>query len=261
MNEASLNQQAWDNRTRLHVKSDFYDVAGFLNGNSSLNPMELEALGDVNNQSLLHLQCHFGLDTLSWARLGANVTGIDLSPVAIEQAKQLAAQTNLNAAFICSDIYQYFDLKQRETKPELFDIIFTSYGVLCWLNDLDLWAQGISASLKPNGIFYLAEFHPMVDLLSGNDYFTTKQQIIEEPTYTENHNDEIDTLAVWSHSLSDVINALLAAGITIESFNEIPYSPYNVSADLTQDQQGRFFSHHQGKKVPLIYSIKGHNKS
>lgn len=262
MNTPTINQLAWDSRTRLHVKSDFYDVAGFLDGKCSLNALELAGLGDVSNQSLLHLQCHFGLDTLSWARLGAQVTGIDLSPAAIAQACQLSDKTGLDAHFITSDIYHYFDSKQGESKPALFDIVFTSYGVVCWLNDLNRWAQGISACLKPNGVFYLAEFHPINDLLSGDDYFHIKQpHIIQEPTYTENHNNETDTLAVWSHSLSDVINALLTAGVCIESFNEYPYSPYNVSANLTQNQQGQFVSLHQGKKVPLIYTIKGRKKS
>ncbi|WP_298771529.1 bifunctional 2-polyprenyl-6-hydroxyphenol methylase/3-demethylubiquinol 3-O-methyltransferase UbiG [uncultured Shewanella sp.] len=255
---SQLNKHAWNERTQRHIKSNFYDVTGFLNGKSSLNNIELKALGDVSNQSLLHLQCHFGLDTLSWARLGAHVTGVDLSPVAIEHAKQLAVQSDLKAHFITRDIYQYFDEKKLEKKPELFDIVFTSYGVVCWLNDLNRWAQGISAQLKPNGIFYLAEFHPINDLLSGDDYFHTKQaQIIQEPTYTENHCNEIDTLAVWSHSLSEVITALLNAGIVIESFNEYPFSPYAVSEELTQNTQGQYELTHQGKKVPLIYSIKG----
>ncbi|WP_299492065.1 class I SAM-dependent methyltransferase [uncultured Shewanella sp.] len=254
-----LNQQAWNERTLRHIKSDFYDVAGFLSGKCSLNTIEREALGDVNNQSLLHLQCHFGLDTLSWAKRGANVTGIDLSPVAIKQARQLANKTGLNANFICNDIYQYFDEKQQEKTSELFDIVFTSYGVICWLSDLNRWAQGLSARLKPHGVFYLAEFHPINDLLSGDDYFDTKQaQIIQEPTYTENHNHEVNTLALWSHSLSDVINALLNAGIMIDAFNEYPYSPYAVSASLVEVSQGQYASTHQGKSVPLIYSIKGH---
>ncbi|WP_299009962.1 bifunctional 2-polyprenyl-6-hydroxyphenol methylase/3-demethylubiquinol 3-O-methyltransferase UbiG [uncultured Shewanella sp.] len=257
-----LNKHAWNERTRRHITSNFYDVAGFLNGKSSLNTIEVEALGDVSHQSLLHLQCHFGLDTLSWARLGAQVTGVDLSPVAIEHAKQLAIQSGLKAHFIARDLYQFFDEKQREKSPELFDIVFTSYGVVCWLSDLNRWAQGIKAQLKPNGIFYLAEFHPINDLLFGDDYFNTEQaQIIQEPTYTENHNNELDTLAVWSHSLSEVITALLKAGIAIESFNEYPFSPYAVCEKLIQNSQGQYELTHLGKKVPLIYTIKGRNIS
>lgn len=138
MNYLELNRKAWDKRTAIHVDSQFYDVAGFIRGKSSLNSIELEQVGDVNGKTLLHLQCHFGLDSLSWSRLGANVTGVDLSPIAIDHARDLPRQLGLKAEFIADDIYHFGSDNTRK-----FNNVFTSYGVLCWLPDLTRWAAVI----------------------------------------------------------------------------------------------------------------------
>ncbi|MGP1782892.1 class I SAM-dependent methyltransferase, partial [Shewanella frigidimarina] len=145
MDYLSVNQQGWDRRVQTHVTSAFYDVAGFLAGKSSLQEIELANL-EVKGKNLLHLQCHFGLDTLSWARMGANVTGVDLSPAAITQAQSLAEQTKLNAQFICSDVYSV-----TESISQQFDLVFTSYGAIVWLPDLDKWAQIIASKLVAGG--------------------------------------------------------------------------------------------------------------
>nr|HMQ81182.1 class I SAM-dependent methyltransferase [Ignavibacteria bacterium] len=134
-----VNRDLWNKKTPVHVTSEFYDVASFKKGKSSLNPAELEALGDVSGKSLLHLQCHFGMDTLSWARLGAKVTGVDLADKAIDAARELNAELGLDAEFICSDV---FDLKNVLDKK--YDIVFTSYGTIGWLPDLDKWADIVS---------------------------------------------------------------------------------------------------------------------
>ena len=142
----------------MHLGSKFYDVEAFKDGSSSLNAIELEQVGNVEGKRLLHLQCHFGQDTLSWARLGATVTGVDLSTEAIEQANKLKSALGLDATFVANDIYQFGNESTEE-----FDIVFTSYGVLCWLPDLNLWAKTISSSLAMGGEFHLVEFHAFND--------------------------------------------------------------------------------------------------
>ncbi|MGB0894326.1 MAG: class I SAM-dependent methyltransferase [Parashewanella sp.] len=254
MDYLQINRDTWNKRTAVHVKSDFYDVDGFLGGRNVLNPIELSEIGDVTDKSLLHLQCHFGLDTLSWARLGAQVTGVDLSDSAIKAARDLQQKSNiLNAEFICSDVYQFGENSKTE-----FDIVFTSYGVICWLPCLDKWAQVIANSLKSGGMFYIAEFHPVYDIVSGYSYFSSDEpDIEEEQTYTENSGTETSKVVLWPHPISEVLNALIKAGIRINSFNEYPYSPYNCFDGLEEKEQGKFYLKHNDQNVPLIYSIKG----
>ncbi|GGB61143.1 class I SAM-dependent methyltransferase [Shewanella inventionis] len=252
MDYIAINKHAWDQRTKIHLNSSFYDLHAFIAGKSSLNPIELEQVGNVQGKNLLHLQCHFGQDSLSWARLGAKVTGVDLSAESIATAQQLANQLQLDAHFINSDIYQF-----GQDNTAQYDIVFTSYGVLAWLPDLTRWADTIAGALRPGGEFHLVEFHPFNDVLSGYGYFAQLQPDVEdEATYTENHNNQIETVATWPHPISEVISALINAGLTIEIFNEHQYSPYNCSEGLTfVDGKGYQFEH-QGHPIPLIYSIK-----
>ena len=132
----STNQKLLDQWTAEHEKSPFYDLEGFKRGKDRLHSIELSELGNVSGKSLLHLQCHFGMDTLAWARRGAIVTGMDLSEKSIELARSLSEELNIPAKFICSDIYQLPENLSGE-----FDIVFTSYGVLHWLKDLRQWAK------------------------------------------------------------------------------------------------------------------------
>jgi len=247
-----MNRIGWDQRARVHLNSEFYDVAGFLAGNSSLREIELAELTQVEGKQLLHLQCHFGLDTLSWARLGAISTGMDISPVAIDQAQQLSEKSGVAAEFICSDLYSF-----TYSQPEAFDIVYTSYGAICWLPELSRWAAIIAANLKPGGTFYMVEFHPIYDLIAGYAYFTEATPDIEESaSYTENGQQAITTLATWAHPIASVINALIGAGLQIEQLNEYPFSPYNCFDGLEQRQPGRYYLQHQQQDVPLIYSLK-----
>src|SRR3972149_9735810 len=152
----AANLALWDEWTSIHVRSKFYDVEGFKRGEVRLDSLEREELGDVTGKSLLHLQCHFGLGTLSWARLGATVTGADFSAKSIEQARALADELGIPAHFVCSDVESLPDNLSGQ-----FDIVFTSYGVLPWLPDLKRWAEVIAHFLTPGGIFYIAEAHPI----------------------------------------------------------------------------------------------------
>ncbi len=248
-----MNRIGWDRRAKVHFDSKFYDVDGFIAGATSLREIELTELKDVSAKRLLHLQCHFGLDTLSWARQGAICTGVDISPVAIQKAQELAVQTELNADFVCSDVYGF---KASDTEP--FDIVFTSYGAVCWLPDLDRWAEVIASNLVVGGTFYIVEFHPIYDLVAGYSYFKQSvPDIEEEGTYTENGADAVAQLATWAHPLSSLINALIGAGIQIEHINEFPYSPYNCFEGLVEREPGRFYLSHEGNDVPMVYSITG----
>lgn len=219
-----------------------------------LSKLGLAELTDVGGRRLLHLQCHFGLDTLSWARLGAECTGVDISPVALGKARQLNERTGLNAQFVCTDVYNY---SRGDAAP--FDIVFTSYGAICWLPDLDRWAQLVTSNLAVGGTLYMAEFHPVYDLLTGYSYFEQDEpDVEEEETYTENSGELKTPMAVWSHPISRVVNALVNAGITIQRLNEHPFSPYNCFEGLTEREPGRFYLVHKGQDVPLVYTITGH---
>lgn len=249
----AMNRAGWDLRVKPHVESAFYDVPAFLAGQTALREIEQAGLTDVAGKSLLHLQCHFGLDTLSWAREGARCTGVDLSPVAIDKARELATQTGLDAHFVCSDVYGF-----QRPAPTPYDIVFTSYGAVCWLPDLTRWAAVIAANLAVGGTFYMAEFHPIYDLLAGYSYFTrTEPDVDEEGTYTENGATAVAKLATWAHPLSQVINALLGAGIQVQQVEEFPYSPYNCFEGMVEREPGRFYLTHKGHDVPLVYSIRG----
>lgn len=256
MDYLKINQQAWNERTDIHFTSQFYDVDGFLKGKSTLHNIELNQVGDVNGKSLLHLQCHFGLDTLSWARLGAKVTGVDLSSTAIEKAKQLADKTELEAEFICADVYGFGEQNQQH-----YDVVYTSYGVLCWLPCLDKWATTVANCLKSGAKIHLIEFHPFLDIKFGYDYFYKPQPDIEqETTYSENAGDAKQTIAVWAHPLSNVINALIKAGISIEQVNEYPYSPYPCFDNMKQLAPSQYVFDEQVPEIPLLYSIVGMKK-
>jgi SAM-dependent methyltransferase len=255
------NRQLWNEWTNLHEQSSFYNVAGFKAGASTLRPVEREELTGVAGKSLLHLQCHFGLDTLSWARQGAIVTGVDLSDRSIELARSLSAELNIPAAFVCSDL---LDLPQVLSGE--FDIVFTSYGVLNWLPDLKRWAAIVAHFLKPEGIFYIVEFHPFSrvfdteseELKVANPYFFS-----EDPFRFEMQGSfasEESTVPLhgynWNHSLSEIFNALIEAGLTIEFFNEFPFTFRARIAGMLQGEDGLWRLARKHGMVPLLFSLQ-----
>ena len=160
----NTNKQLWNNKVSHHIESDFYKMDYFLAGNTSLNTIELDLLGNIEGKSVLHLQCHFGQDSISLAKLGAKVTAIDFSEIAIEKAKEIATQTNTNVNFISCNIYDLPNLIDKK-----FDIVFTSYGTICWLPDIMKWAGLVSHFLKPNGQFVFVDFHPVI-WMYDNDF-------------------------------------------------------------------------------------------
>ena len=256
-NYIAINKQSWNNRVQSHLNSDFYDLEGFLKGKSSLNSIELQLLGEIKNKHILHLQCHFGQDSLSLGRLGAHVTGVDLSDKAIESAIELADKTKIDADFICSDIYElpkYLDKK--------FDIVFTSYGTIGWLPDLDKWANIVSKYLKPGGKFIFVEFHPVVWMFDDDFqkiayHYFNKEVIIETETgsYADKTADFTQEYVMWNHSMSDVINSLIKNGMEINSLDEFDYSPYNCFNKTEEFDTNKFRIKHLDNKIPMVYAI------
>ncbi|WP_187264284.1 class I SAM-dependent methyltransferase [Pontibacter beigongshangensis] len=257
-----VNRQFWNSRTDYHVQSEFYDLEGFLKGKSSLNDIELNLLGDLTGKSVLHLQCHFGQDTLSLGRLGAAVTGVDLSDRAIEKARELAAQTGVAAEFVCCDIYELPQHLHRQ-----FDIVFTSYGTIGWLPDLAKWAKVVSTFLKPNGRLVMAEFHPVVWMFDndfskiGYSYFNTGAIVeTETGTYADRNAPITQESVSWNHSISDVLGSLIRNGLEINAFEEYDYSPYNCFSHTEAFEQKKFRVRHLGNRIPMVYALAATKK-
>ena len=262
-NYIEINRQSWNNRTDVHLKSAFYDMKGFLNGNTSLNDIELNLLGVIQGKTILHLQCHFGQDSISLTRLGATVTGVDLSDRAIECAKQLATDTNSNATFICCDVY---DLPNHLN--EKFDLVYTSYGTIGWLPDLDKWAKIISHFLKPNGKFVFVEFHPVVWMFDHNfekihyRYFNSGAIIeTESGTYADKKAAITQSSVTWNHGLSEVLNSLIRNGLEINSLDEVDYSPYNCFNKTIEFEPKKYRIEQFDDKLPMVYSITATKKT
>lgn len=256
-NYIEINRQSWNSRIETHIKSEFYDLDSFLKGRSSLNDIELNLLGDIKGKSILHLQCHFGQDTISLSRLGAEVTGVDFSDKAIESARQIAKETGSNAKFICCDIY---DLPNH--LDEKFDIVFTSYGTIGWLPDLDKWAKIIADFLKPKGLFVFVEFHPVVWMFDddfekiGYSYFNTGAIVeTENGTYADKHADLSLSYVAWNHGISEVLNSLIKNRLEIKSFDEFDYSPYNCFNKTIEFEPNKFRIKQLDDKIPMVYAL------
>jgi 2-polyprenyl-3-methyl-5-hydroxy-6-metoxy-1,4-benzoquinol methylase len=262
------NKALWNQRTTVHRDSSFYNLEGFKAGETVLTPIELNELGDVKGKKMLHLQCHFGMDSLDWARRGAIVTGVDLSDQAINEAKKLNDELGLNAEFICCNVYDLHPANKESSKVSLsgegsFDIIFTSYGTIGWLPDLDKWAEIIAYYLKPGGLFYIAEFHPVVwmfdeEFSQVKYYYDNREVIVTENlgTYTDRDADIKGKEYSWNHSISEVLNALLRQGLQITQFNEFMYSPYPCFRNTVEAGDKKWHIKGMEGKVPMVYSIK-----
>jgi 2-polyprenyl-3-methyl-5-hydroxy-6-metoxy-1,4-benzoquinol methylase len=233
----ATNQRLWDELAPLHAASEYYDVDSFLEGKDTLTEVEVAEVGDVRGKRLLHLMCHFGLDTLSWARRGANVTGVDFSESAIAIARDLAQRTGLDATFHCGDV-----LRAADELDDTFDVVFLSRGVIMWLTDLNALATTCAQLLRPRGTFYLYEIHPLVTTGQGS-YFHSRDPavVVKDGSYAVSdpgmaHQESHE----WQHPIGDVVSALLGAGIRLEFLHEFP------------DADGR---------LPAMFSVRGHSLS
>ena len=255
-----INRKNWNERTPIHAASGFYNVEGFRAGRITLKDLERREVGDVSGKTLLHLQCHFGMDTMSWERLGAMPTGVDFSDAAIDLARSLNDDLGLNTRFIRSNIYDLPDVLDEQ-----FDIVFTSYGVLCWLPDLDNWAQVIGNHLKPGGVFHIVEFHPFTNafeqsesgdmrptygyfehefFFEGNGQSYTGSERIASPNYE------------WAHSLGKIVTSLIELGLKIEFLHEFPFTRYQAFPVMEKGDDGwwRFPDHNDS--FPQLFSIR-----
>lgn len=256
-NYIAINKKSWNKRTASHLTSDFYDVAGFLQGNTSLNEIELALLGDIKGKRILHLQCHFGQDTISLARMGAELTGVDLSDKAIESANELARKANEKATFICCDIYDlpnYLD--------EQFDIIFTSYGVILWMPDIDKWAKIVAQYLKPKGKLVFVEFHPVVWMFDDDfkeikyNYFNADAIVeTETATYADVNAVINEKCITWNHGMGEVLTSLITNGLEIQKVNEYDYSPYDCFNKTIKFAPKKYRIKDLDNKLPMVYAI------
>ncbi len=256
-----VNRAWWDERAPHHVASELYDVDGFRAGQSRLRPFERQELGDVAGRELVHLQCHFGLDTLSWARLGARVTGLDFSAPAVEAAARLAGEAGLDARFVCADLYDAVAALGRT-----YDIVYTGIGALCWLPDIPRWAGVVAELLEPAGVLYLVEVHPIVDMLGDEDLTVRHPYVHDEPiagdepgSYATAQGPPFANVATrsWNHPLSRVIGSLIDAGLSLELLHEHPYTVYRRWPFMRQDPDGRrFWLPDEYPALPLLYSLR-----
>ena len=259
MNNSAFNSNRalWNAMTEVHFGSKFYDVESFVAGRNSLSQLEIDLLGDVRGKQLLHLQCHFGQDTLSIARMGANVTGLDLSDVAIEKAKVLADRCGSKAEWICANV-----IDPQPSLEQKFDIIFSSYGTIGWLPEVKNWARNISRYLKPGGKFVFVEFHPVIWMFDNEfsrieySYFN-RHPIVEmqKGTYAEKDAPIEMESHGWNHSLADVIAALLDAGLRLDRFMEHDGSPHDCFPDMMQSDDGLYRINGFAGKLPMIYAL------
>ena len=223
-----LNRSAWNALVPFHLRSAFYDVAGFKAGRNTLTPIEQALLPDVSGRTLLHLQCHFGMDTLSWARQGAIVTGLDISRPAIETARALAHECGIAARFVESEVYA----APRALAGEQFDIVFTSLGALLWMPDIARWAQVAARMARPGGSLVVVDLHPLIyvfpqmdaapDLRVANDYFSREPKVVAEAGSYASADAPFTTTVEYPHTMADILNAVMQAGFNLDRYDEHP---------------------------------------
>lgn len=258
----AANRAWWDERAPLHLRGEFYDVEAWLAGQTALRDFELVELGDVSGRTLVHPQCHIGTDTLSWAREGAIVTGLDLSAASIEAAGFLADQAGIDATFVCANVYDAVGALDGER----FDIVYTGLGALNWLPDVTRWAEAMAALCKPGGTFYLVEFHPVCQSLDED--LVDRSLVIRYPLDEAYH--EVgppgsygDAAAATEHnetwgriwSLGSVMSAVIDAGFVIELFHEFDWTLAPFFPWLERDG-ARFILPDGVPSFPMMYSLR-----
>jgi SAM-dependent methyltransferase len=259
------NQATWDERAAIHLRdaNGFYAVERFRRGEDIMMAIESAEIGRVGGRRLLHLQCHIGLDTLCLARRGAIVTGLDFSAAAVAAAQGLAAEAGLQALFVKADVYAARQMLEGE-----FDIVYVSWGSLNWLPDIWRWGTLVAGLLAPGGFLYLLEQHPFISVMKERDGrlepFYAWRTPMEHPvltemtgTYTGDETQLVNCrMHEWEHPLSDVITALLAAGLRLEFLHEHEALPWRRLPMMvpTGDRMYRLPDGHA--PMPVAYSLK-----
>lgn len=262
MNYLEKNKTWWDDKIDSHLNSELYNLESWKKGASSLKEIELSLLGNVSGKRILHLQCHFGQDSMTLQRMGAEVIGVDISSEAIKKARELNDELDLTCTFIESDILQ---LKDHDLG--LFDLIYASYGVLGWHPDVSAWMDIAQHFTKEGGRILYVEFHPAMWMFDDDfteikySYFNT-EPIVEttsESYASEGKTKELEIVS-WNHSIGDVYNAMKKSGYCIEDFQEYDFSPYNIYNSTTK-KKDRYYVKGLEHKLPLTYSIGGIKQS
>jgi SAM-dependent methyltransferase len=253
------NRANWDERVPIHVASDFYDIDGFLAGKSALRSFEPRELGDVEGLKLVHPQCHFGLDTLSWARRGARVTGLDLSAPAVAAARDLARQAGLEAEFVQADVYDAVAALRGAT----FDVVYTGLGALNWLPDIDRWASVMVELLHEGGRLYLVEFHPFADVFSDEGLTVERSYFDELPqewneagSYADLNAPTVHNRTVeWLHGLGRVVSAIARTGLRVEFLHEHDCTLFARWPFIERRDDGTYRFPADVPALPLMYSL------
>ncbi len=271
------NRLSWNAATEAH-NSHKRDQAGFLRaGGSTIFPEEMELLGDLNGKRLVHLQCNAGQDSLSLVRLGADVTGVDISDTAIDFAIRLSSDSGLPATFVRADVYDWLDAAAAQN--DQFDIVFCSYGAICWLSDLHQWAKRIEAILKPGGRLVAVEFHPFSYIFDEDwnlaytyfaegkaytwedgihDYVKDSGENLTPSGYEEGVSDFVNPHRVheFSWGIGEIVTALAQAGLRIEELREYPYSNGAKLFTEMQEMPGkRMYPPADHPSLPLMYGL------
>ncbi len=260
----AANRAWWDAAVPVHLASDFYDVEGWLAQGRGPRPREVAVLGDVTGLDLVHLQCHFGKDTLAWARAGATVTGLDFSPAAIDAARALAERAGLadRADFVCAPVAGAVDALGART----FDIVYVSLGALCWLPDIDGWSTQVAALLRSGGRLFLHEAHPLSLAMDGDDltvvypYFEQAAPYpdAEPGTYADMTAVEAlpgDITYGWNHSLGEIVGALLARGLRLDRLDEHDWTSFARFPWLVETGEEEFVTPEGRVRVPLSFTL------
>lgn len=262
------NRHNWDRRTPVHLGSRFYDIEGWLRAAPGPPAREREALGDLAGRTLLHLQCHFGLDTLEWARAGAVVTGLDFAPQAVQAATELARRAGLadRARFVCADVYD----AGRALEGRTFDVVYVTLGVLTWLPSVDRWAEQVARLVAPGGRFYLHDGHPLAWALDDEEprltesYFEEPEPLVDDSgwTYTDGPQLAEDRRNYqWNHGLGETVTALVRHGLELEWLVEHDWTLWPRFPWLVRDQRGQWACPPGRPRLPLSFSLLASRRS
>lgn len=260
-----INRDYWNELAKLHLDSEDYPIDQVINGGSTLRSVELDILGDISNQRLLHAHCHIGLDTISLARTAKLVLGVDFSPKSVEVATDLAFRANIkNVSFLerdCQDLH-------RDRRTRDFDLYYAAYGVLVWVSDLTTWFKEAYQALKPGGRLILIDEHPVSAMFSGDRQHT---DIVMDAPYFEHlgpyltrnqvsytgdaHSSEVATQVKWPHSISEIFRAFSSSGFELQEFQEYGHAHYNAVSNMDACADGYYRHRKYGENVPFMFSL------
>jgi SAM-dependent methyltransferase len=272
------NRLSWNEATKAHNSHKGDQAAWFRAGGSTLRQEELDLLGDLKGLRGVHLQCNSGQDTLSLARLGASMTGVDISDEAIAFAATLSQDSGIPASFVRSDVYDW--LEQAAAAGEQFDLVFSSYGAICWLSNLDAWARGFAALLRPGGRYVTVDFHPIAMIYDEDwrpkynyfmdgehwtwedgigDYVAASQTGLvfgAEPGIGVQDFKNPYRVHEFQWTIAEVVSALTGAGLRLEALREYPYSNGARLFNEMKDLGGRRWGPPEGApQIPLMYGL------